>query len=528
MLLILKTPWIEEEEFKSNLRRLVINVDAYVANGQGQTRDAPSTETVFTGSVADVSDPFIVIDEEGSESDGESAQQIYAMWKLPVYIARPRMRLQSPCIMFSASAAQKPRAALDLPSKTSGYLPSGQASGLNLLESFSNDPHLHGVKPRLSVLRVSRVAPVTRGHGQVARLRALPQLQLPIHAIVHSRIRFLRPQASPPSSTILGLLEFDFTPDFECEVLLDKIDLITSSGTVENLSDDAALKLPLSCVAHDHITFLYQIQRNSINSGSKDTGGILDVAVSASVLVAPGFCTPRIDMKWAATLDFTNKINASLGTPTETGIQRSHRPAQLSLSSSQNVVTPLKSPSVTQPDALPTLEASAIRGETKLPDLGITMSFSAPTDPVYPGDVFCWTVYVLNRASEKSARAPRKLALVPIPKRRRHESRPVRPPSTASKRKGEKDVADVALDENVLHALQKNAILDGVDIVSLNADTRVGPLGPGACHVVELQFLAVRPGIAEMEAIRVVDLGSQEHVDILGLPVTIIEQPLAT
>ncbi len=151
------------------------------------------------------------------------------------------------------------------------------------------------------------------------------------------------------------------------------------------------------------------------------------------------------------------------------------------------------------------------------------MSFNAPTETIRPGDVFSWTIYVLNRSTAKAGRPPRKLALIAVPKRRRHENRSVRPPSTASRRQGEKEIADAVVDENVLHAMQKNGTVDGVDVVCLSADARVGPLGPGACHIVELQFLALKAGVAGVEAIRVVDLGSQEHVDIRDLPTTIIE-----
>jgi hypothetical protein len=35
---------------------------------------------------------------------------------------------------------------------------------------------------------------------------------------------------------------------------------------------------------------------------------------------------------------------------------------------------------------------------------------------------------------------------------------------------------------------------------------------------VELKFLALKVGIVEVEAVRVVDLGTQEHVDIKDLP----------
>lgn len=516
LLLALEAPYMEKEALTAHFARLAITVEAYAVNSQGRTRDTPSSELVFAGAVPDVAHPLVV---PGKDSGDE--RTVYALWKLPITLIRPRMRTQGPSIIFSASAALKPALTAELHSTTGGYLVSGQPSSVNLLESFGDDPHLNGVKPRLSSLRVSRITPVTRGQDAAARLRAMPQLQLPIHAIVHSRVRFSRPHTSPPSSTLLGQLEFDFTPDFDCEVLLDKIELKSSAAVVESLNTDAALQLPLSCVAHDHITLLYEIKQHKFDIAPKDTTGMLDITVSVKALIDEA-CTPLINMKWTAMLDFISPINPAIGTATDGGVHRSHRPAQLSLSSAQTAVMPLMSPSVTMPDSLPGLEATTARVEATLPDLGITMSFAAPEEPVFPGDIFTWTVYILNRATEKSTRPPRKLALVPVPKRRRHESRPVRPPSTASRREGEKEVADAAVDENVIHAMQRNALVDGAEMVSLNPDTRVGPLGPGACHAVELQFLALKAGIAEMEAIRVVDMASQEHVDIQGLPVTII------
>ncbi|KAM3514454.1 hypothetical protein MY11210_001898 [Beauveria gryllotalpidicola] len=551
VLLILKTPWVEEQELQSSLQRLMISLAAHVVNSPtAANRDAtPASESIFVGAVSDISDPFVVVDEEaGSDSDSETpTRYLYAVWKRAVPLSRPRMRLHRPSIVLSASAGVRPeQSPSPEQARAAGYLQSGAPSGLNLLESFAGDPGLHGVRPRLSALRVSRVVPVTRPPDLLTRLRTLPQLQLPVAALVHARIRFVRPgAAAPPTSTVVALLELDFTRDLDCEALVDKVALTTSAGTVESLSsssdDDepAALALPLRCVAHDHVTLMYAVRPHRLDVNARDASNALHIAVSAVIQVAPGArCTPRIDMAWTAGLDLSAPLNPSFGAATETGIQRAHRPAQLSLAStaSLSAVTPLKSLSIVRPDALPLLEASssstAPTAAAAVPELGITMSFSGPTAAVRPGSVFSWTVYVLNRTSggddgndpANAAKTPRKLALVAIPRRRRHEARSsLRPPSTASRRHGEPDVAAAVVDDNVLHALQKNAAVDGADLVCLSADTRVGPLSPGACHVVELQFLALRPGIAGIEAIRVVDLGSQEHVDIKDLPTTVIE-----
>lgn len=394
-------------------------------------------------------------------------------------------------------------------------------SGYNLLESFANDPGLNNVQPRLSALRVSKVAPVTRQQELLQHIRALQQLTLRIYPVIHTRIRFSRPNTSPASSAVVAMLEVDFTPHFDCEVVLDKIDLTVPDSNIENLNETAGLRLPLNCVSHDHITFLYHISPQKTDVSLRNLTRELSISINATAHIEPGVCMAPLSMSWTTTLDFTTPVNPGFGPPSAgTGIQRAHRPSQLSISG--QTVTPLKSPSAIRPDALPTLEAATTRAETSIQDLGITMSFTGPSEPVHPGDIFSWTVYVVNRATEKNALPPRKLALVAVPKRRRHEVRSVRPPSTTSRRKGEAEIADAVQDENILHAFQKNAIVDSTDVVCLSADTRVGPLAPGACHVAELQFLALQEGLAGIEAIRVVDLGSQEHVDIRDLPTTII------
>jgi hypothetical protein len=479
------------------------------------------------GTVQDVGNPlFIVDDDDGAKTDAGPARRISAVWKLPVTLSRPRVRLLTPSVVFSAFAGLKPELTAELNPRGSGYLHSGLPAGLNMLEAFGNDPALHGVKPRLSALRVSRVAPVTQQQEHVRHLRAQQQLQLPVFAVMHTRIRFSRPNTAPASSSIVALLEVDFTPHIDCEVFLDKIDLIVPDCTVYNINDDAAMKLPLVCVSHDHITFLYHIKPHELDVTAKNPTRDLDISISASVQVSPDVCTPRLSMSWTTMLDFTTPVNPGFGPGAGSGIQRAHRPSQLSISGPQSV-TPLKSPSVTRPDALPALEAATTSTDANLPDLGITMSFTGPRDPVCLGAVFSWTVYVVNRSADSNTRPPRKLALVAIPKRRRNEVRPMRPPSTASRRRGETEIADAYMDENVLHAMHRSSLVDSPDVVCLSADTRVGPLASGACHVVELQFMALQEGLVGVEAIRVIDLATQDHVDIRELPTVMVQSAAA-
>ncbi|KJZ80591.1 hypothetical protein HIM_00441 [Hirsutella minnesotensis 3608] len=527
VLLVLRAPSLPDRELQAHFRSLTVSLEAYIVNGSASGRDssAPSEEPIFSGRVEDASDPFVIAVEEGSDSEEGTAQHIYAIWKLPVLLARPRVRPYSSSVVFTASATVNLAVTADLNTSGTGYLQSGLPTSINMLESLTGDPALGGVRPRLSASRVSRVAPLIRKQDLMAHIQTLPHLRLPVSPTIHTRIRFSRPNTAPPSPAIIALLEIDFTPYFDSEILLNDIKLVTPDATVESLNDEAAMKLPLSCVAHDHVTFLYLIKPHLPDAGHRAVTGSLDISISAAVQVVPGVCVPRLFMAWSSPLDFTTPVNPSFATTVETGIQRSHRPSQLSIGSVTSATAGTTQPGV-HPDSLPAHDATP-RAETEAMDLGITMSFTGPSEPIYPGDVFSWTAYVVNRSSEKSNRPPRKLALVAIPKRRRNEVRPVRPPSTASRRWGEKEVAGAILDENVLHAMQKNSMIDVTDVLCLSADTRVGPLGPGACHVVELQFLALREGIVSFEAIRVVDLSSQEHVDIRDLPTVVIEPAAA-
>lgn len=530
--LSLRSPSVEESTLRASLQRLVISLEAHIVNGSHPERDSPpASEVIFNGTLEQEEDPFIIADKGDEGDESSDARWIYAIWRLPLLLGRPRMRLQGPSVVFTASASIKP-ASLGLPAGLpDGYLPSGMASGLNLLESFGHDPELNGIQPRLSALRVSRVAPVTQHTKDLLRpIPVLPkQLALRIFPAVHSRIRFARPNTTPPSPDIIAMLEIDFTSFFDCEIALTSISMTVPDGSVEDLTQESGLSLPMSCVAHDHITFLYRISPEEVETLAKNPMRDLSIEIAATALVQPGFCTPKLLMAWATSLDFTLPLNPGFGSATQP-IQRAHRPSQLSITS----MTSLVAPAVARPDALPSLEAASNKTETAL-DLGITVTFSAPprTQRIRPGEEFVWTVFVVNRSSPTSTSPPRKLALVAIPRRRRNESRVNRPPSISHvpvagsahqpKPVRDRSVADAVMDENVVHAMQHSSAVDNAEMVCLSADVRVGPLAPGSCHVVELRFLALKSGLVGVDTVRVVDLGSTEHVDIRDLPTVLVD-----
>ena len=66
--------------------------------------------------------------------------------------------------------------------------------------------------------------------------------------------------------------------------------------------------------------------------------------------------------------------------------------------------------------------------------------------------------------------------------------------------------------------MQRNSAVDSTEVVCMSTEARIGPLAPSACFEVELKFMALKVGIVTVEAVRVSDLGTQEHVDITDLP----------
>ncbi|RBQ94520.1 hypothetical protein VDGD_08778 [Verticillium dahliae] len=544
---ILRTPLADETTLRSYLSRLHISLEAQIVNSQAQDRDGPpASDTIFEGVVEETDDPFIVVDaaEESDSDDEQSQPHVYAVWKLPVFLSRPRIRLQGPSVVFRASASLKPDDQSTAVGEKAGYLRSGVPAGFNLLDSLYGDPALQGVAPKLSALRVSRVAPVTQTKEHMQPIRTQSSLEINVFPAIHTRVRFSRPNTIPTSAALIALLEIDLTPHFDCKATIDSIKLSVPDATIENLNEQSGLTLPMTCVAHDHVTLLYRLAPKQLETTTKIPTRDLDITIEGTIHAIPGVCTPKLTLSWSTLLDFTLPVNPGFGSAPQ-AIQRAHRPSQLSIGGSE-MAQSLTAPAVSRPDALPALEAATSRTtETAIPELGLTMTFHAPPGPLYPGEPFVWTVYVVNRVPETPATSrtttgnaaaaaattttvpPRKLALVAIHKRRRNEARSVRPPSTSGRGKtllDARQTADAVLDENVVHAMQRSSLVDTTEVLCLSADTRVGPLAAGACHVVELKFVALRPGIVGVEAIRVIDLGTSEHVDVRDLPVMVVEE----
>ncbi|ESZ92214.1 hypothetical protein SBOR_7401 [Sclerotinia borealis F-4128] len=523
---VLQTPYFDERSLRSYLNRLIINVEAQVINANTEHQDSSAgRELIYKGSVQDTDEPLIVVQGSDEADDANNDGHILLIWKLSAFLARPRLRLQSPSVVFAATAKLKATEQVDTNTLRQEYLPSQVPSGLNLLEAFSGDQYLKGIKPRLSALRVARVAPAAQIARDLARpLKNISRQSIKAYPAINACVRYTRPNGTPNNTSIIASLDVDITPFVNCDIILTDLHIKVHGGEVQGLNQIPGLILPINCRPQDDISFLYRILPDDIDATNKSQIRAIDISITATANVN-AVCKPQIIMQWSTSLDFTPPINNGFGQPTKP-IQRAHRPSALSIGATFDSIPTISSLAINHPDALPIVESTPTsrphhRHQNSVPDFGVTMTFSSPsTSPIYPGHPFIWSIFIVNRSDR-----PRKLALLVLPKRRRTEARITRPPSAGhgSARRDPK-VADAVLDDNIIYAMQRNSAMESSEVVCLSTDTRVGPLAPLACYEVELKFMALKEGIVGVEAVRVVDLGTQEHVDIKDLP-TIVVRP---
>jgi hypothetical protein len=422
-------------------------------------------------------------------------------------------------VIFSATANLKPAEQIEAGLKDEEYLPSRQPSGFNLLESFNNDPALEGVKPRLSALRVSRVIPAAQVSKDLMRpLKNISKRLVRVVPAFSVRVRYSRPNPTPSNPSIIASLDVDITPFAGLEILLETVTFKVTGGVVEDLNKTQGMMLPMKCLPREDITFLYRVRPDDLDNTNNNVKPV-QIFVTAKVTVSDT-CKPHISVRWQTSIDFTPPVNPGFGQPSQP-IQRDHRPSQISVGSIDTPsITPL---AISRPDALPSIELTTRHQRSaSVPDFGVTMTFTSTARPpngiIKPGEFFSWEVFIVNRSDR-----PRKLALVVIPRRRRADRLITnRPPSTGDGRTKDSKVADAVLDENILHAMQRHAAIEPAELICYSTDVRVGPLAPSACHTIELRFMALRGGVIGLDAVRVIDLGTQEHVDITDLPSIIV------
>ncbi|RPA94150.1 hypothetical protein L873DRAFT_1776616 [Choiromyces venosus 120613-1] len=467
---------LEDSIYESYLSRLAVSLEAAAVDGQQQQRQQQyggrSMEMVhllFQTVVDENETKRIVIDN--------GAQRL-AIWKIDVPLGHPRARLNNPKVVLTASATIRP-AELHKPVVEDEYLSTRQPVGINLLESFAEDPYLSTIALRLSASRVSRVIPVTQAPQQALRpFGYAAKRSFNIYPAINIRLRYSR-IFSGTKQTIIASLDLEVTPFSECDVTIESVEIALSGGKADPLADSPSPSLPIECRPRDDITFLFVLTPTDLlpTSGSpvpaSSNSPIRPISVTLQATAhLSSICHPKIFTNWTTTVDFSPPQSPTF--QPSPGIQRAHRPPSLgsiihgATVSSSAGIRPVYQPAAPSPAltftppnySTPSFVANPAPESTP----GLTITFSGPSR-VYVGEVFTWTVFVVNRSQRT-----RKLALIVPPKRRKAGEGKSLPPRPA----GDEDATEAVLDDAVVYQTHRAQYLEPAELVPLVNDVRVG------------------------------------------------------
>ncbi|PGH15549.1 hypothetical protein AJ79_02331 [Helicocarpus griseus UAMH5409] len=520
---VLRLTNCSENALKTQLPRLTVQLDAFAANGvdveEGEDEVAQQTrDLIYSGTVGDNEDPLVVVNEV--EDDEDVVNHVFVIWKLDTFLNRPRVRLQHPSVVFTASATLSPLK-ISSGEYEDDYLPSGIPGSVNVFQSLTGGAYEQHSNPLpfLPASRLLRVVPAAQAEGSLYRVQQLTQRPIRIIPIASARIRYSRLNTYSSKPTTIASLDFEVTPFTNFDVILEKTDLALFNGQVESLTTGSGIEPPVTCRPRDDTTFVYKLTPEygmdiapspSPSPATTAAVYVLDISLGAVICISET-CRPRICMQWRTNVDFSMPLNPTFGGPSQV-LQRNNRPASLPMTPSQNGGGSIPPPTPGGSVGAPATHKR--RSSYLAPDIGVTISFSGPSS-VEVGKPFYWDVFIVNRGQKQ-----RKFAMAAVPRRKRTDARKhiARPSSSSLASRREEDVAEAVTDENIVYAMQKNAIPYETELVCLSTDVRVGPLLPGTCHSTELKLLPLATGSLHVEAVRLVDLNSNETMDVRDLP----------
>ncbi|GLA65444.1 hypothetical protein AtubIFM54640_007197 [Aspergillus tubingensis] len=490
---------------KQYLPHLEVRLDAFAIDPAETVAEnpTPTRDLIFSG-VVDSQEPLVVVNE--FEGDTGGGNHVYVIWSVKAFLKRPRIRIQHPSLLFIASASLNPAETRQQESRGDDYLPPLIPASTNILQPLSSDKSLDQKDPFLPASRLLRVVPAKYSEDPIYNVQQHSGHPIRIVPAASARIRYSRLNAYSGRPTTVASLDFEVTPFLNCDVTFDKAELSMSDGTIETLTDAPGLLPPIRCQPRDDITLVYKLTPDYAPDPNPSTTvmvSVLDISLEAIIHLSDS-CNPRILMQWRTNVDFSMVLNPTFGGPSQ-ALQRNNRPASLPMTPNQS--------NAAAGTATPNRSSLRERAYSTA-GLGVSVSFSGPPH-VEVGKPFAWSIFIVNRSS-----GSRKFSIVAIPRRKKLDPRghTVRPSSSSATSRKDAQVAEAVTDDNIVHALQKSVVGQEAELISLSTDVRAGPLLPGTCFSTELKLLPLVVGALRLEAVRLVDVNTNEMIDIKDLP----------
>ena len=284
---------------------------------------------------------------------------------------------------------------------------------------------------------------------------------------ISARVRYASAPAVTAKPTITASVDIEIATFLNHDIRIERIQLKLNDGNVEDIIPEQPWTLPLISRPRDTSSFLYRLvsdrQLSDIGKATSNSK-MLDIAVYATVLASDD-CQPCIEMRWRTGVDFALSLNPTFGAPAQP-MQRTIRPANISMTQiASNGTSTLGSGQNNSGD-----ETRKRERAVSVSELGVSVTFTAPTE-VYVGEPFCWDVFVVNRSSK-----PRKLGLSVISERKKKDVKTHLPSASDYSTISHKDqvIADAVIKENMLYAAQRDSSKDGMPIICLSNDMKIG------------------------------------------------------
>ncbi|KAK6335597.1 hypothetical protein TWF696_002364 [Orbilia brochopaga] len=468
----------DDSVYESYSSRLAVSLEVTAVENQGPRR--PDGSRAPDG-------PILLYQKTIQDKDGgrilwRDGDTRLAIWRIMVPLGHPKAKPVNPRVVFSASATLKLlNQNTRLPENE--YLSSRQALNVNILESFGGDSP--DKLPYLSALRVSRVIPTQPAAKEsFSPLGYSSKRTFPIVPGLNFKLRGNKTPRRANTENLFAHLTLEVTPQLGCNFEIRDV-VLECGGAIVSSMDASENSFPTVLQVMDEITFLFKIPNKPSLSQPASLLKHLVVKLKGQAMISD-VCKPLISTHWETSIDFSSRheVNAAAVTTTSHPNPPSLRLSTRPLSSGSNIGLAVAEP------------------------MGLTITFTAMTLSVHPGDIFAWRVFVMNRSSRA-----RRLALLVPPKRRKGEGKIL--PSVPH------NMTEPVVEDAALYSSYKSQHLEAVELIPLVNDVRIGPLAPNACHTAELRFIALATGVLTIEGVRVVDLMTNDHTECRELPTVV-------
>lgn len=335
---------------------------------------------------------------------------------------------------------------------------------MNLLGPFADDLALSGLRPQLSALRVTKVAPYTAVEPDAPQtLRSGSRYSFRAAPVLLWRIRYSRLSTSPKQTVLVASLDFEITAFAGCDVSVETVEVQITNGLAEILGGGSSPGRLALYRPGDQFTLLCKLTPTDTYETTPidyPRAHTMELNVYATALVSND-CTPQIAIRWKTGVDFPLPIASSLSGHVQLAPRSLIEGAGVAQKPEVNTQTTfaLSAPGTPQKN----ISAGAV---------GISLTVSGPPH-VYVGEVFQWNLFVINR-TEKA----RTLAAIVIPRRtsiRRHQSKPSLTSSAGGSKEDTADIfAEAVVDDHAVYVSQKSSVLEPTEVVSISTDVRIG------------------------------------------------------